>query len=86
MDLGLVRAALSVTEQGLRFLNEKQRMKYKTKYFKLLQKLDDYENEIYPDYSDSDVDELRIEIKNYLAAFSTELRSAHLEKLRQEKG
>ena len=79
-------AALGVAEQGLRFLNEKQRMKYKKRLFELLQKMDDYENETYPDYSDDDVGELQLELKNFLAAFGTELRASHLETLRQEEG
>jgi hypothetical protein len=86
MDMGIVQAALKVAEQGLRFLNERQRTKYQREYFELLQKLDDYENAIYPDYSDHAIDELRLELQRFLQAFSSELRSAHLESVRQEKG
>lgn len=86
MDIGIVKAALSVTEQGLRFLNEKQRMKYKKQLFELLQEIDDSENETWPDYSDDDTGKLQLKLQNYLVAFGSELRAAHLETLRQEEG
>ena len=61
-------------------------MKYKKQLFELLQEIDDSENETWPDYSDDDTGKLQLKLQNYLVAFGSELRAAHLETLRQEEG
>ncbi len=66
-------------------INEKRRVKYKKMLFELLQELEDYEDETYPDYSDDDVGKLRLKIQNFLVSLGSEARSSNLETLRQSE-
>jgi len=82
--VSIISASLSVAEQGLRFLNEKQRTKYQKKLAELLQELRDYENKVYPDYTDSDIGLLHESLEDFLVSFGSELRKADLENMRDK--
>jgi len=65
-----------IINEGLKFLNEKNRTRFMVKYHNTLKKLRDAENASGDDYTDIDIDLSEEEIRDILTAFRKELKDA----------
>lgn len=76
MSSGLVTAILAVVQEGLKFLNERQRTKVMRDHHELLQELEAAKSKRYPLYSDLLIIRRSRKLVMFLQAFAKELRNA----------
>ncbi len=79
----LLPIILKIVQDGMGFLTEKQRTRFKDEHYKILKELENAKNTNDPDYTDVDLAITTNELRIFLEAYHSELRKNGLENVQQ---